>query len=191
MHAGMRECVCVSVCLRACGSVSGYVHGCLKAPLSLSVCVCVCVWCVRTCVRVHLGATSMSLTWRVTLLRTGRYGKMRGGGLKFAHWMFGFQRNGQEWIIRQMELANRLSYAAIDGFLFPGVGGCFQNPSRIARRFLSWCMGLLSVSCCHIFPLPWVGLCMLRTISWSLSCRVGNVVFCVSRMLTSRLSGPG
>jgi hypothetical protein len=44
-----------------------------------------------------------------------------GWGLKFAHWMFGFQRNGQEWIIHQMELANRLSYAAIDDLLFPGV----------------------------------------------------------------------
>eukprot|EP00884_Botryococcus_braunii_P002968 jgi/Botrbrau1/12672/Bobra.67_1s0036.1 len=61
------------------------------------------------------------------ITQNGELPEHAGWGQKLAHWMFGFQRNGQEWIIRQMELANRLSYAAIDDLLFPGMADIVDN----------------------------------------------------------------
>ncbi len=113
----------------------------------------------------------------VGVAQNGEIRQDAGWGIKLAHWMFGFQRNGQEWIIRQMELANRLSYAAIDDLLFPGVVSVsYSTVSRCVHGlktvidpvswgsevskppsflFLVWCVSNHHDSCFRSSECPW------------------------------------
>ena len=58
---------------------------------------------------------------RLGRLQDGKLQGLLSLPLRMLEWVVGAQRIGAEAILRQMELANRLSYLAIDDIMFPGI----------------------------------------------------------------------